>query len=209
YPLSSVQRRIYFLQQLDREGTGYNIPFLLNMGEYADREKLEYTCKQMIQRHEILRTVFRENEENDVRQYVIENSQFIFNIPVNDLSAVEDPANVLDAELAKRFPEPFDLSGGPLLKACLFRLDIQHHVLFCSMHHIICDGWSIEVFTRELSITYNALLHGSKPVLNPLPVQYSDYAEWQQEQLTDPHYEEHRNYWLNRFSGELPLLEFP
>ena len=135
--------------------------------------------------------------------------KFFFNIPLYDLSLMEEPETALHGQLENLFDQPFDLSQAPLLNAVLFRLDDETHVLFCSMHHIISDGWSIGVFIRELSIIYNALRSGSEPRLIPLPLQYVDYARWQHQRLEAGDYDSQRDYWLKLFEDDIPVLEFP
>ncbi|MGH9945124.1 MAG: non-ribosomal peptide synthetase, partial [Pyrinomonadaceae bacterium] len=104
---------------------------------------------------------------------------------------------------------PFDLGTGTLLRALLLRLDETEHVLLLTIHHIACDGWSIQILRRELATLYNAFTASEPSTLSELPIQYVDYAEWQREQLQDETLQTQLAYWKKQLEGESPALEFP
>ena len=105
--------------------------------------------------------------------------------------------------------QSFDLTRGPLLKATLLKLTEQEHMLLFAIHHIVADGWSMGILMRELSELYRAFAARMPPPLEELPIQYSDYARWQQEWLTDETLETERQYWADRLQGSPPVLELP
>jgi NRPS condensation-like uncharacterized protein len=160
----------------------------------------------LIARHEILRTVFRESETGEVRQYIRTPDEIGFKIEYSDFSAAVDCEQKLKTIIADLVVQPFDLAAGPLLRAHIFRLGKERHVFFFNMHHIINDGWSMEIFINEIFHLYNAL-YNDKPIsLQPLPIQYKDYTLWQLAQLQGAELEAHRTYWLKQFSGEIPMV---
>jgi tyrocidine synthetase III len=209
YELSSAQKRIWILSQLYGAGLAYHIS-LTNVFEGAlHTEHLTACLDSLIERHAVLRTVFREDESGEVRQYIRSAGEMNFSISCIDIRNEEDK----DRELKKRVREsrcqPFDLAEGPLLRASLYRLSDREWVFDFDMHHIIGDGWSMDILIRELLLLYNARCrHEEKPLL-PLSIQYADYAHWEQKQLTGTNFREHLDYWLKQFEGELPVLELP
>ncbi|WP_133055360.1 non-ribosomal peptide synthetase, partial [Niastella koreensis] len=197
YPLSPAQRRLWVLSQFESGNIAYNIPGAFVFEEQLNREALDRSFNLLISRHEILRTVFREDEQGEVRQWIQASGNF--NITFTDLRNNTVPVHEL---LNRDFSHVFDLSTGPLLKATVYQLTDNKWILSFVMHHTISDGWSMGVLIRELLQFYNGA-----DALEPLRVQYKDYAHWQALQLSGEKLEAHRKYWLNRFSGELPVLE--
>src|SRR5262249_263229 len=128
-------------------------------------------------------------------------------VPLLDLSGL--PQAQREAEItaitARECAEPFDLRQGPLMRVRLIRAAAEDHVLTLAMHHVITDGWSMGILTRELSILYTAALDGRDPALDPLPVQYADYALWQRAQLTDTALAAGLDYWTGQLTGLAPL----
>ncbi|WP_255373634.1 condensation domain-containing protein, partial [Chitinophaga sp. CF118] len=165
-----------------------------------DLALLEYAFDELIARHESLRTIFREDEEGEVRQVILDTIPF--NIACYDMQADE---TILKSLLQQAVAAPFELSAGPLLRAGLYQVGTNKWIFTFTIHHIISDGWSMNVFIKELLLFYNT---ASNP-LSPLKIQYKDYAFWQQEQLSEAALEEHATYWLNQFSDELPVLVLP
>ncbi|SFF13415.1 HxxPF-repeated domain-containing protein, partial [Chitinophaga sp. CF118] len=175
----------------------YNMPGVFVFEGELDLALLEYAFDELIARHESLRTIFREDEQGEVRQVILDTVNF--NLDVREQSS--DINNLIHEATAGGF----DLSTGPLLRAGLYRIGDNKWIFTCTMHHIISDGWSMNVFIKELLLFYNTQTNP----LSPLDIQYKDYASWQQEQLSGAALQEHVNYWLNQFAGELPVLELP
>lgn len=207
YVLSSSQLRIWVLSQFEDANLAYNMPAV-----YVFEGKLDIDCLQraflvLIGRHEILRTVFKEDKQGEVRQYIRSVAEIGFNMLQKDLSEKADREQLLVKDVEAMHERPFDLAEGPLLRAELFRLEPQKWVLSFSMHHIISDGWSLGLLIKELLTVYNAFVNGESNPLSPLRIQYKEYAAWQQQQLGNEHHETHKNYWLQQLSGTLPVLE--
>lgn len=208
YHLSSSQSRLWLLSQFEDGNVAYNM-----LGNYVFEGKLntialDYAFKSLIERHEILRTVFSD-ETGDVRQVIKTPDEFIFNIDYFDLSEEDQKEEQLRILIEQDSIQPFNLATGPLLRAGVFQLEADKWVLSYVMHHIIGDGWSMNVLIKELLLFYNSYLQGEENPLEPLRIQYKDYATWQQQQVNDQAILNHKNYWLNQLSGELPLLELP
>jgi amino acid adenylation domain-containing protein/non-ribosomal peptide synthase protein (TIGR01720 family) len=209
YPLSSSQRRLWVLSRFEEGNIAYNVPGIYILEGEIDRDALEYSFNALIERHESLRTVFKENEKGEVRQFIREWRKGEFQIEYYDLREDESGEDELKDLTQALFIRPFDLSAGPLLRAVLFRIEGSRWVLGYVMHHIISDGWSIRILINELLVFYNEYREGRSHQLPPLRLQYKDYASWQQEMLKGDILKDHKRYWLEQFEGTLPILELP
>jgi amino acid adenylation domain-containing protein len=203
-PLSFAQQRLWFLDQLEPGSPFYNLPYQVRLKGKLDATVLEASLNHVAQRHESLRTTFHEENGKPV-QRVAENPGL--KIPVTDLTYLpeleqENQAHKLASEEARR---PFDLQRGPLLRAHLLRLGPEDQLLLLTMHHIVSDGWSLDIFVRETAVFYEALLAGQDPALQPLPIQYADYAIWQREQIEGPFLKQELQYWRRKLEGIAPL----
>ncbi|MEW9702949.1 amino acid adenylation domain-containing protein, partial [Paenibacillus sp. SI8] len=194
YPVSSAQKRIYLVSHLNGGGLSYNMPGALQMDGPLDRIRVQEALQRLIARHESLRTGF-EMKDGDVMARIYEAAPFF----IESLPAMDKA----EPDLLRRFIRPFDLSQAPLLRAGLIRLGPEQHLLLFDMHHIISDGVSLGILAREFIHYYQG------QDLPPLPVQYKDYAIWQQELTAQPAMQPHRQYWIDRFQDEVPVLELP
>ncbi|NQX42958.1 amino acid adenylation domain-containing protein [Pedobacter steynii] len=207
YPLSSSQRRLWILSQFEDGNAAYNIPRVYVFQGSLSQESLTAAFRMLIARHEILRTVFREDEEGEIRQFINDVQDTRFEIDYRDLSLSEDQETVIRELVKADATTPFDLSLGPLLRASLYQTGEDRWLFSYTMHHIISDGWSMGVLVGELLLFYNAHLKGEENRLAPLQIQYKDYACWQQKELKGSTLNASRSYWLKQFEGELPVLE--
>ncbi|WP_207622442.1 non-ribosomal peptide synthetase [Niastella koreensis] len=197
YVLSSSQRRLWVLSQFEEGNVAYNVPGAYLFEGLLNIMDLEKSITRLIARHEILRTVFREGEKDEVRQFIKPPAPFA--ISYTDLRQDQQKLNALLEQDALHI---FDLTEGPLLKAALYQLGDNKWVFSYVMHHIISDGVSMEVLMKELLQLYKG-----ENELSPLRIQYKDYATWQQQQLNGEKMAAHRSYWRDRLGGELPVLE--
>ncbi|MGB8194787.1 MAG: condensation domain-containing protein, partial [Chitinophagaceae bacterium] len=149
---------------------------------------------------------FREDGAGEVKQFILSADDLDFRLGYKDLRTENEPQLKLKEEVQNDFRIPFDLSAGPLLRACLYQLAESKYVLSYVMHHIISDAQSMVILLRELELFYNQAIGQQQQAIAPLKIQYKDYAAWQQMQLNEPALQEHKNYWLKNFSGELPVL---
>ena len=207
-PLSYAQQRLWFLDRLIPDSAMYNIPVGFRLRGTVDELVLERALNEIIQRHESLRTTF---VDVDGRALQVIHTDVHLSLGVTDLR--DKPAAAKDAEWKQMAEEdaatPFRLDQWPLLRAMLIRLEEQESVLWLNVHHIISDGWSMDVLVNELSEVYEALLKGEALPLAALPIQYRDYAVWQREKSQDNVWKEQLRYWKNKLDGSEPLLPLP
>ncbi|MFN2166272.1 MAG: condensation domain-containing protein, partial [Anaerolineae bacterium] len=203
-PLSFAQQRLWFLDQLAPGNPFYNIHTTVHLVAPITPAILERALNEIVARHETLRTLFREQNGQAV-QVVLPHVQVA--LATHDLSAL--PPGVAQDEAVRLATEDarhsFDLRHGPLLRASLLRMGPADHVVVLTMHHIISDGWSLNVFFRELNELYPALLLGRRPSLPALPIQYADFALWQRQRLQGEQLERQLAYWRKQLGGMTPL----
>jgi amino acid adenylation domain-containing protein len=207
-PLSFAQERLWFIDRLDPGSTTYNMSLAWRLDGALDERALERSLSEIVRRHEALRTVFREASGSPVQVVAPFGG---FTLRVDDLSGLGEGER--EAGMRRRVTDeavrPFDLATGPLFRAALLRLGGEDHVLLLSMHHIVSDGWSMGVFSRELSSLYEAYRKGGESPLPELAVQYADYAVWQREQLAGEVLDRQLAYWRERLADAPALLELP
>jgi amino acid adenylation domain-containing protein len=207
YPLSFAQQRLWFLDQMAPGNPFYNTSTALPLQGPLDAGALENSLNEVIRRHEALRTTFHIEGEEPVQVIAAE---LRLAVEVEDLEplpagAREERVRALGSEEARR---PFDLSRGPLVRMRLLRLGTADHVLLLTLHHIICDGWSMALFWRELSELYEGFAGGRPVALPELPIQYADFAVWQREWLRGERLRSQIAYWRERLA-DLPVLRLP
>ena len=201
-PASFAQRRLWLVDRLEPGSAAYNVPFALRLRGALDVGALRASLEALVARHETLRTTFAEEGGEPVQVINAAAPVALEVVEVEDEAAAERIAR----EEALR---PFDLEAGPLLRATLLRLGAEEHVLCFTLHHIVSDGWSMQVLVREVSALYGAASHGGSVVLPELPVQYADYAVWQRGWLAGEVLEEQIGFWKERLAGAPQLLEVP
>ncbi|QDY84671.1 amino acid adenylation domain-containing protein [Paenibacillus polymyxa] len=194
YPVTSQQKRLYSIQQFDSAGISYNVPFAVEISGHIDKEKWEVAVHKLVERHEPLRTSFH-----------LENGQLIQRIHdqvSSPLLYIETNGEELESHVSN-FIQPFELSRAPLVRTALFELNRTRYVFIMDIHHIVCDGLSMNILIQDLFALYqgNAL-----PLLQ---VHYKDYALWQEEWMNSSSFQQQEQFWMERFSGELPTLNFP
>ncbi|HSG41190.1 MAG TPA: amino acid adenylation domain-containing protein, partial [Thermoanaerobaculia bacterium] len=207
-PLSFAQQRLWFLEQLGDLGSTYHLPRRLRLGGELDRAALRRALDTIVARHEALRTTFVEVEGEPV-QRIAPAEESRFHLVEHDLSGDADAAAELRRLAAEEAGAPFDLEHGPLIRGRLVRLSPDDHVLLVTLHHIVSDGWSTGVLTRELGTLYAAFHRGEADPLPPLPVQYADYAAWQRKWVDGEVLREQTAYWKTTLAGAPALLELP
>ena len=204
-PLSFAQQRLWFLEQFEPGNYAYNMPGAMRLTGRLDAAALERSFNEIVRRHEALRTTFKLKNGEPVQ---VVSPALTLTLDVQDLSTkAESEREAIAFDLASREAvRPFDLARGPLIRVNLLRLAEEDHLLVITLHHIICDGWSLGVLLRELTELYGAYLQ-SKPSPLPEPViQYADFAHWQREWLQGEVLDNQFAYWRNQLSGELPIL---
>ncbi|RAJ77623.1 non-ribosomal peptide synthase protein (TIGR01720 family)/amino acid adenylation domain-containing protein [Chitinophaga dinghuensis] len=208
YPLSAAQRRLWILSQSTEGNIAYNMSGVYQLEGAVDVMALNDACKAVVMRHESLRTVFREDGHGNVLQVVLQAADVFNGIQQRDLRSELHPDDVLKSRLQKDSQTAFDLRTG-LLRLSLYQLSDSRWVFVYVIHHIISDGWSMNLLINEVMMFYNAAISNVAAPLEPLSVQYRDFSAWQQEQLGMAGQSNHKAYWLQQFEGELPVLELP
>lgn len=195
YPLSSAQKRLFILSQLEGGELSYNMPGILTVEGALDRERLEQAFRRLIHRHGSLRTRFVTVNGEPVQQLL---TDVPFAVEYAELSEEEAGATL------QQFVRPFDLGVAPLLRVGLIRIAHERHLLLFDMHHIVSDGVSMNILIEEFLRFYQ-----EEDVLPELQIQYTDYAVWQQEQLGSERLKAQEAYWMDAFRGSLPVLDLP
>jgi len=220
FPASFAQERFWFLHQLAPESAAYNIPTAVQMSGLFNIVALQQSLNEIVRRHETLRTAFVAIDGRPMQVIVP-----MLTIPMPVLDLRQTPQSEREQEMQRlaiiEARKPFDLAHGPLLRTTMLQFDDAEHVLLLTMHHIVSDGWSIGIFIRELSILYEAFAvrqpgdHGGSP-LPELPIQYADFAHWQQQWLqagqsahASSSLQTQLAYWQRQLAGELTAIELP
>ncbi|MCU0289652.1 MAG: amino acid adenylation domain-containing protein, partial [Acidobacteria bacterium] len=191
YPLSSAQKRLFILHRLEPDTIGYNLPGIMEWHGSIDKERLEHTIRQLIERHESFRTgFFMINDEPVQKIYPTEQVHF--------------EVEYIEYEKARsEFIRYFDLSRPPLLRLGISKLKEDQYLVLLDMHHIIVDGVSEQIFMREFHTLYQGT---ALPILK---LRYRDYAEWQNNEKRRMDLQKQEAYWLKQFAGETPVLDLP
>ena len=207
FPLSSAQRVMWLNEQPPSRVHNIPLPAMRLRGP-LDVGALEASLQEICTRHEALRTTFGAQEDGEPVQIVGPPRP----VALTQVDLRELPPEAREAEvsrlLAQEARRPFDLSGDLMLRATLARLD-EEHVLLLAIHHIVSDGWSVDVLIGELSALYNALRSGRRASLPELPVQYVDYVAWQQQRLEDGELQRLMDYWKNQLADAPVALHLP
>lgn len=205
-PLSFSQQRLWFLDQFEPGNAAYNIPMAMRLKGTLNVAALQQALNEIVNRHEALRTNFDTLNDQPVQIIASPKPLPLTLIDLSELPSEEQivEAKRLAAEEAKR---PYDLRNDLLVRATLLKLNIEEHIFLLTMHHIVSDGWSITIFSREFAALYNAFINRQTSPLPPLPIQYADFACWQREWLKGERLSTQLAYWKQQLEGELPQLE--
>lgn len=207
-PASSGQRRLWFLDQMEPGTPLYNIPYLVRLAGPLNERALQRALRAIVERHEALRTNFVALG-SEPKQVV--RAAGALELPVTDVDGAT-PAE-REAELHRLTTEearkPFNLATDLMLRVRLFRLSPTEHALMLVMHHIASDGWSMAILYRELGVLYEGFSTGAAVTLPDLPVQYGDFAQWQDEYLRGEALDRLVSFWKKTMAGAPGLLELP
>src|SRR5258708_20434153 len=207
FPLSFAQERLWFLDQLVPGSPFYSESAALRLKMPINIPAMERSLGELVRRHEVLRTTFVVVNERVVQ---VVSPLRSLPLPVVDLRRMPESDREVAAlgHATGEARKTFDLSAGPLVRTTLLRLDEQDYVFLLTMHHIICDGWSLNVFWRDFGAIYSAFCAFRPSPLAELPIQYADFSIWQREQLQGEVLHKQLDYWKERLSN-LPLLQLP
>jgi len=207
-PLSFSQEGLWFAHRMDPESPAYNIPMAARVNGPLNIDALEQAVNEMVRRHEVFRAIC-EDVDGQPRQFIV--PILSVKLPVVDLRALkraEQEAELMKLAIAEA-RAPFDFARGPLLRGSLLYLGSEEYVLLLTTHHLVADGWSMQIFYRELSALYQAFANGMPSPLTPVPLQYADFASWQRQWLQGEELKKQLAYWKDELAGAASLLELP
>jgi non-ribosomal peptide synthetase component F len=207
-PLSFSQEHQWFIEQFNPNSPLYNLPNIVRMKGHLNIDALEKSFTEIVNRHEVLRATFTLLDGQPVQMFSPPQS---LTLPILDLSHLneEDREYQFKQLASEDSRRSFNLSTGPLYRASLLQLSDEEHILLINFHHIVFDAWSSGVLVREFTALYNAFNNGQPSPLPKLPIQYIDFAQWQQQQLQGSLMEKQISYWKKKLAGDLPILELP
>ncbi|MCX6637715.1 MAG: amino acid adenylation domain-containing protein, partial [Acidobacteria bacterium] len=208
YPLSNAQARIWVLARMEGGLAAYNMPIALEIEGALDEGALERAFRAVIARHESLRTCFVSARDMP-RQKILPAGEIAFELGRQDLTGAAGAEDAARLRIQEEFSRPFDLSNAPLLRAGVFRVAERRWLLSLVVHHIVADGWSLDVLLRELSTLYAGCLEGAAPGLPALPIQYRDYSQWMAGRLEQDALRTDRDFWKEKLARPLPVLNLP
>ncbi|MBW4569115.1 MAG: amino acid adenylation domain-containing protein [Tolypothrix carrinoi HA7290-LM1] len=207
-PLSAPQQRLWFLQQLEPQSSVYNEFACIQLKGILNFAALEKSLNEIVKRHESLRTSFETLDEQPVQ---VIHPTLTVELPMINLSDL--PQALQDAEVERLTAEvaqkPFDLASSPLLRVMLLQTGEQEHLLLLVIHHIVCDGWSIQVLNQELAVLYEAFSADKSSPLSELPIQYADYSIWQHQWLQGEREKTQLSYWKQQLADAPTTLSLP
>lgn len=209
--LSSAQQRLWLVEQFPDVGAAYHLPQAMRLSGPLEIDSLRRALGAIVARHEALRTTFV--TENGVPRQIIGQRRPPGTFPLAiDVGPVEE--HDLWAQVNAEARRPFDLARGPLFRAHLWRLGPAQHILLLTLHHIVADGWSLDILRRELGAFYSAYKAGiddvaAAAILQPLPLQYADYAVWQNQWIGTVDWGRQLAYWMKHLADVPPSLDIP
>ena len=211
YLVSSSQRRLWVLSKFEGANQAYNIPKISRLVGVIDEEAFTKSYQKLLERHEVLRSVFTEDKEGTPRQLILPSTDDRFSVLLIDYSneIKEVRENLIATFVESEVNQSFNLATGPLIKCSLIKESEGNYIWILIMHHIVSDGWSMGVLHRDWSELYNSELSHKQADLPELTIQYKDYAAWHNSQLSSEEINIHKHYWLELFNGEIPVLNLP
>ena len=207
-PLSFAQQRLWFLDQWAPGTPLYNLAVAYRLSGSLQPMALEQSLHDIVQRHEALRTTFVATDGEPVQIIAASASMPLQRVDLQGVPAAEQAVQMLQRCTAEA-QQPFDLARDPLCRVLLIQMGPEEYVVQVTLHHIVTDGWSLEVFFRELAALYRAHCTATSSPLTALPIQYADYAVWQRQRLQGEVLEQQLSYWKQQLAGSPPLLELP
>lgn len=208
YALSHAQHRLWILHQMEANQTAYNVPAVFRMEGNLDIDAFNRAYETVTNRHESLRTSFK-TVDGEPKQYIHQPGEIALRVNTIDLRNGNDQEQQVAAYVSREVATVFELEKAPLVRAHLLQLDETRFLFLFTIHHIISDEWSLGILINELLICYDAYQKGVAVPLQPLSIQYKEFAAWQNQKLTSADVTPARTYWLDTFSDEIPVLHFP
>ena len=209
YPATEAQHRFWMLSQLEGGAKAYQINGAVQINGNIEADLFINAFEEVVKRHEILRTHFQTNDSGVLQQFITPWEQFNIAFSNMDFSETSNPYFEIEQFIENENEQVFDLTNGPLFKAALLQTSETHFVFYLSLHHIISDGWSLEVLSAEVLNNYKNLLAGNENAESPLLIQFKDYVSWLENRSSENDYLKSEKYWLDKFDGATPVLDLP
>jgi amino acid adenylation domain-containing protein len=208
-PLSLAQQRLWFLEQWMPHNTAYLMSGQVRLKGTLHREALQKSLQAIVERHESLRTSFTITAEGDPIQVIAPS--LLLPLAYHDLESIapEEHERAFSHLARTQAQQPFDLTRPPLLRVSLVRMSACEHILLLTVHHIIFDGWSVDIFVREMAALYTAFVTGQPALLPALPIQYADFSIWQRQWTQSHEFERLLEYWKRQLDAAPEMLELP
>jgi amino acid adenylation domain-containing protein len=206
FPATSAQQRLWFLERLQPDATVYNVSWHVRIVGALDGVALERCLNEIVRRHEILRTTFSVIDGEPAQ---VVAPELLVPLPIVDFSADPQPEQSALSAACLEARRRLDLEHGPLLRGCLLQLDPSNHILVLTLHHIVFDGWSRRIFVRELATLYEQFAVGRPASLPQLPLQFADYAVWQQKFMQGKGLQRQLEFWKRELAGARTSLDLP
>lgn len=208
YPLSFTQQLMWLVHQLESETNAYNMTKVSRLVGQLNVAALERSLGEIINRHEVLRSTFQTVDGQPVQTVAPVRPFELAIVDLQSLPQVERETKAIELA-SKAAQQTFDLAQGPLIHIQMIALGTTKHLLAINIHHIVFDGWSFGLFFNELSALYSAYCESVASPLTALPIQYADFASWQQQQAKTAAFQSQLNYWKQQLGGVLPHLQLP
>lgn len=209
YAVTYSQKRIWLLSQNESTSIAYNMPLVYEIIGDISKDILEKAICQIISRHESLRTSFFMNENGEIRQRILRPENLYFHLMFYDFSTIIDKNKVTNQVINNVINNRFNLENAPLINCHLIHLNEDRYIFLMNMHHIISDGWSMNILFDELLSVYNSLKDNKIIDLEPIKLQYKDYTLWILNKVKNGALKKAEEYWLNRFNGQIPVIDLP
>ncbi len=206
YDVSNAQKRLWLIDQMIENSVVNNMHAAYLLEGDLNIGAIQKAMKAIVNRHEAFRTVFI-SIEGEPKQKILDDVEFY--LEYTDLTNEKDPKARAVACYREVADTPFNLEKGPLMRAILLKISESGYIMIFNIHHIIFDGWTHNIMMDELSRLYKAYCNGDDHNLPSLRIHYKDYSAWINNLLAGDAIKPHREYWLNKFSGDLPVLDFP
>jgi amino acid adenylation domain-containing protein len=204
FPVSYGQSALWFLSELAPTSFAYHVGFAAQIYSHVNVPALQRALQKMSERHAGLRTTCRKRNGIPVQEI---HSNLLPGFEVIHLAPTDGAT--LRTKVIEAHKCPFDLERGPLLRVRLFTCTPEHHVLLLTVHHLVCDAWSLWLLLKELGDAYRAESEGATAALPPLAADYTDFVRWQRELIANEEGERLWSYWEKQFGGEVPVLNLP
>ena len=208
YDVTYAQKRLWIVDQLQEGQIAYNMPSAYKISGTLERDVFQEALKKVVEKHEILRTTFVAVDGHPM-QKVHDVTEFEISITEIDITTHPDQQNKIQEIADEYWNQPFDLKKGPLFRAIMIVLSESEFVFLVNMHHIISDGWSMDILASEVFNCYEYLKYGGESFVSTLRIQYKDFADWENQQLAEENANGHHQFWLDQFEGDIPVLNIP